>query len=160
MWRTLYAIWLIHFTADLATIASGLRIAAWCLQANDREGYQDSFLDEIRTFDGVPEFGSPDELRARIEDRLRTFCVVPVASMLGSAVAELPRLAAGILSDPRQRSLLFNSAAIGLGTAARATLVGMPLGFVLARSQLGLTPLWRIALAAPAVLAPYVVALA
>jgi len=108
----------------------------------------------------VPEFGSPDELRARIEDRLRTFCVVPVASMLGSAVAELPRLAAGILSDPRQRSLLFNSAAIGLGTAARATLVGMPLGFVLARSQLGLTPLWRIALAAPAVLAPYVVALA
>lgn len=48
---------------------SGLRMAVWCLRADDREGHEQSFLDEIRTFHVVPEFRSPDDLGAQIADR-------------------------------------------------------------------------------------------
>jgi hypothetical protein len=49
----------------------GLRIAAWCLKANDREGHEESFLNEIRTFHVVPDFRTPDDLRIQVEDRLK-----------------------------------------------------------------------------------------
>src|SRR6478752_776415 len=49
----------------------GLRLAVWCLRANDREGHEESFLSELRTFHVVPEFTTPDDLRAQIEERLK-----------------------------------------------------------------------------------------
>ena len=48
---------------------------------------------------------------------------------------------------------------LGFGTAALATLVGVPLGFGLARFELRFKTALRLALVAPAVLPPYVVAL-
>jgi len=50
---------------------SGLRIGIWCLDVHDREGHEESFLNEVRAFHVVPAFSSPDDLRAQIEERLR-----------------------------------------------------------------------------------------
>lgn len=58
---------------------SALRIASWCLRADDREGHEQAFLEEIRTFHVVPEFTSPDDLRAQIEDRLRAIAAEDLA---------------------------------------------------------------------------------
>ncbi|MYD87368.1 MAG: DUF4062 domain-containing protein [Acidobacteria bacterium] len=49
----------------------GLRIAGWALDTKHREGPQQAFLDEIRTFHVVPSFQSPDNLRRQVHDRLR-----------------------------------------------------------------------------------------
>jgi hypothetical protein len=58
---------------------SGLRMAVWCLRADDREGHEQSFLDEIRTFHVVPEFTSPDDLGAQIADRLKAIAAEDLA---------------------------------------------------------------------------------
>lgn len=58
---------------------AGLRMAVWCLRADDREGHEQSFLDEIRTFHVVPEFTSPDDLGAQIGDRLRAIAAEDLA---------------------------------------------------------------------------------
>jgi iron(III) transport system permease protein len=90
------------------------------------------------------------------------FCVAPVAYMFGIAVVGAwgDEIAATLLLDVRQRLLLYNTALLGVGTAIVATLVGAPLGLALARIPIRVKPAVRLALAAPAVLPPYVVALA
>jgi hypothetical protein len=67
---------------------SGLRVAVWCLDANDREGHEESFLNEVRAFHVVPAFSSPDDLRVQIEDRLRVIAAEDLAPWckLGNAV--------------------------------------------------------------------------
>lgn len=67
---------------------SGLRIATWAAKVGDREGHEQSFLDEIRTFHVVPEFGSPEVLQEQIEERLRTIAAEDLAPWckLGSVV--------------------------------------------------------------------------
>lgn len=57
----------------------GLRLAVWCLRANDREGHEESFLSELRTFHVVPEFTTPDDLRAQIEERLKAIAAEDLA---------------------------------------------------------------------------------
>ncbi len=57
----------------------GLRIAAWALAANDREGHEQSFLEEIRTFHVMPEFKSPNDLKVQIEDRLKAIAAEDLA---------------------------------------------------------------------------------
>jgi hypothetical protein len=57
----------------------GLRLAVWCLRTNDREGHQESFLGEVRTFHVVPEFVTADDLRAQIEDRLKMIAAEDLA---------------------------------------------------------------------------------
>lgn len=84
------------------------------------------------------------------------FSVVPVAYML---VRALPVGFAPVL-DSRQSGLLYNTAVLGIGTSILATFVGVPLGFALARVPLPFKTAVRLALLAPAVLPPYVVALA
>ena len=44
----------------------GLRVAAWALDTQEREGPQQAFLDEVRTFHVVPAFGSPADLRRQV----------------------------------------------------------------------------------------------
>jgi hypothetical protein len=58
---------------------SGLRIAVWCSKTNDREGHEESFLNEVRTFHVVPPFASPDDLRSQIEERLRAIAAEDLA---------------------------------------------------------------------------------
>ena len=49
----------------------GLRISAWALDTQQREGPQRAFLDEIRTFRVVPSFQSSADLERQVRARLR-----------------------------------------------------------------------------------------
>jgi iron(III) transport system permease protein len=92
-------------------------------------------------------------------------CVLPLIYMLvvsftgvdGSVTfANYGRL----LSEARQRALLMNSALLGAATALVATILGTPLGLLLARADLPAKSLVRLALIIPLVLPPYVLGLA
>ena len=66
----------------------GLRIAVWALDTQEREGPQQSFLDEVRTFHVVPAFRSPDDLQQQVSERLRSIAAEDLApwAKLGSLV--------------------------------------------------------------------------
>lgn len=57
----------------------GLRLAVWCLNAADREGHEESFLNEARAFHTVPAFATPGDLRAQVEDRLKAIAAEDLA---------------------------------------------------------------------------------
>ena len=65
-----------------------------------------------------------------------------------------------LLTEARQRELLMNSALLGAASATVATIVGAPLGLLLARADLPAKGLLRLALIIPLVLPPYVLGLA
>lgn len=65
-----------------------------------------------------------------------------------------------LLMERRQHQLLASSALLGAGASALATLIGAPLGLLLARSDVRGKDWWRLALAVPLVVPPYVLALA
>jgi hypothetical protein len=67
---------------------SGLRIAVWCLDTDQREGHEQAFLEEVRVFHVVPGFGSPDDLRGQVEQRLKDIAAEDLAPWckLGSVV--------------------------------------------------------------------------
>ena len=57
----------------------GLRIAVWALKTQDREGHEQAFLEEVRTFHVAPEFSSPEDLQLQIEDRVRAIAAEDLA---------------------------------------------------------------------------------
>jgi iron(III) transport system permease protein len=75
------------------------------------------------------------------------------------ALASPGAWAATILDD-RQRGLLINTTALGVGSAVFATAIGAPLGFILSRVPLPFKSGLRVTLMAPLLLPPYVIALA
>lgn len=86
--------------------------------------------------------------------------VLPLAYLLATACADATGGdVASMLLDARQRSLLYNTARLGIGTAILATAVGVPLGIALARVPLRRKALIRLGLAAPVLLPPYIIAL-
>jgi len=89
-------------------------------------------------------------------------CLLPAGYMLvaGLETGVQRSAAAAFLLDARQRELLTNSALLGTGTALISSAVGVPLGLALARIPLPWKPGLRLALAAPALLPPYIVGLA
>jgi iron(III) transport system permease protein len=87
-------------------------------------------------------------------------CLLPAASLLTMALGSADLAHRAVWLDARQRGLLWNTALLGAGTAGLATAIGAPLGLALARIDLRGKWLLRIALAAPVLLPPYVVALA
>ena len=66
----------------------GLRIAAWALETQQREGPQQAFLEKVRTFHVVPAFHSPVDLQRRVSERLRGIAAEDLApwTKLGSIV--------------------------------------------------------------------------
>lgn len=66
----------------------GLRIAVWTVDTQQREGPQQSFLDEARAFYVVPAFRSPADLQEQVNRRLRDIAAEDLApwSKLGSIV--------------------------------------------------------------------------
>ena len=84
-------------------------------------------------------------------------CVLPVVAILTMA---LRSGTAALALDARQWGLLVNTASLGIGTAVLASAIGAPLGLLLARASLPRKAMLRVALAAPLLLPPYVVALA
>jgi iron(III) transport system permease protein len=87
-------------------------------------------------------------------------CLLPVVYVFGTSLTGVSTGAAALFLDARQRALLYNTTLLGIGVAALSTAIGAPLGIVLARVPLQRTAALRIALAAPMLLPPYVVALA
>lgn len=59
--------------------SQGLRIAVWARAETNREGHEQSFLDEVRVFHVTPQFTSSEELQASIEDRLRAIAAEDLA---------------------------------------------------------------------------------
>jgi hypothetical protein len=55
------------------------RMALWTSTAPEREGPEQSFLDEVRVFHVVPEFSSPVDLRRQVEERLRMIAAEDLA---------------------------------------------------------------------------------
>ena len=87
-------------------------------------------------------------------------CVLPIAYLVLTTLAEGSGTYAALVLDSRQRGLLFNTALLGIGTALLATAIGVPLGIALARVPLRRKAVIRLIAAAPVLLPPYVVALA
>jgi hypothetical protein len=56
-----------------------LRMAVWTSSAADREGHEQSFLDEVRTFHVVPAFRTADDLQRQVEDRMRAIAAEDLA---------------------------------------------------------------------------------
>ena len=50
---------------------SGLRICVWALDTDQREGPEQSFLEEVRVLHVANTFQSPDDLRRQVERRMR-----------------------------------------------------------------------------------------
>src|SRR6266567_2827400 len=65
-----------------------------------------------------------------------------------------------LLTDVRQRDLLFTSTLVSIGSALLATIVGAPLGLLLARADLRTKRFLRLALVVPLVIPPYILGLA
>ncbi len=84
-------------------------------------------------------------------------CVLPVVSVFGTAVGGF---SGAFAFDARRWTLLTNTFALGVGAALFAAALGVPLGFALARATLRQRAALRLALAAPMLLPPYIVALA
>ncbi len=92
-------------------------------------------------------------------------CVLPVVYMIGVSLVNAETSVnlenyRRLLVEPRQRALLLNSTLLGASSAVFGTLLGAPLGILLARSRLPAKRLLRIALVIPLIIPPYVLALA
>jgi iron(III) transport system permease protein len=84
--------------------------------------------------------------------------VLPLAYMIVTSVQDVPVTV--LLLEERQWTLVYNSGVLAATTSILTSLIGVPLGFGLARVPLPRSPVVRIALATPVLLPPYVVALA
>ena len=87
-------------------------------------------------------------------------CVLPVAWTFLELLRRPPAITSELLLDSRRRGLLYSTTALGVGTSILATLIGVPLGILLGRVSVPGKAVLRIALAAPAFIPPYVMALA
>jgi iron(III) transport system permease protein len=92
-------------------------------------------------------------------------CVLPAIYMLGVSLINVDGGFSldhyrRLLTEPRQRELLLTSTLLGGGTAALATVLGAPLGLLLARVELRGKRLLRLVLVIPLVIPPYILALA
>jgi iron(III) transport system permease protein len=87
-------------------------------------------------------------------------CLFPIGYLLFCSLSGTDVAYRALWLDTRQRWLLSNTAFLGTGTALLATAIGSPLGLALARISLPRKGLLRVALSAPVLLPPYIVALA
>ena len=86
-------------------------------------------------------------------------CLLPIVYLLVVSLSSVEGLSA-LLLDRRQHRLLSSTAVLGICTALLATVIGAPLGVVLARTAVRRKAVLRLVLAAPVLLPPYIVALA
>lgn len=93
------------------------------------------------------------------------FSVLPIGYMLALSFTneqgdfDLENYRTLLAFDPRQRGLLLSSAVLGFGAACLSTVIGIPLGLLLARAEFAFKRFWRFALVVPLVIPPYIFAL-
>lgn len=63
----------------LAAEQQGLRIAVWAKDVPDREGHEQSFLEEVRAFHTTGSLSTPEDLTAGVEERLRRIAAEDLA---------------------------------------------------------------------------------
>src|SRR5262245_45037288 len=85
-------------------------------------------------------------------------CILPLVYLFVELLNRPPLGAVWL--DARRRGLMYNTLILGMGTAGLSTAIGAPLGILLGRIHVRRKPFVRLILAAPALLPPYVVALA
>jgi len=93
------------------------------------------------------------------------FCILPVVYMFGVSLTDAagsftPDNYRQLFTEPRQRGLMLASIMLGGGAAIFATILGAPLGLLLARARLPAKRFLRLALIVPLVVPPYIMALA
>jgi ABC-type Fe3+ transport system permease subunit len=86
-------------------------------------------------------------------------CLLPIAYLLIIPLGSGTIAYGDLRLDARQQGLLRNTTLLGAGTALLATGIGAPLGLALARVPFTRKTLLRVALAAPVLLPPYIMAL-
>jgi iron(III) transport system permease protein len=86
-------------------------------------------------------------------------CLLPVAYLCTTSLAGMQGAITALWLDARQRTLLYNTALLGIGAALLSTAIGAPLGITLARVPLKRKTAIRVVLAAPMLWPPYVMAL-
>jgi hypothetical protein len=84
-------------TEYLAAEEHGLRVAVWAKELHDREGHEESFLAEIRTFHTTGLFDTPAELVDDVERRVRRIAAEELAPWvkLGPIVFRARRITEG-----------------------------------------------------------------
>jgi len=91
-------------------------------------------------------------------------CALPVLFMLVLSLQSADGLSfenyRHLLTQPRQRELLLTSAVLAGGAALIGTIIGAPLGLLLARADLPAKRFLRLALIVPLVIPPYILGLA
>src|SRR5687768_10804208 len=92
-------------------------------------------------------------------------CVLPVFYMFAISLTDASGAISfdnyrELFSEPRQHELLWTSTLLAGGATLLATILGVPLGLVLARCPLPSKQFLRIALVVPLIVPPYVLALA
>jgi iron(III) transport system permease protein len=87
-------------------------------------------------------------------------CILPLLYVFTTSLTGINAAAGALVLDARQRTLLYNTTLLGVGAAALSTAIGAPLGITLARVPLKRKAAIRVALGAPVLLPPYVVAVA
>lgn len=72
----------------------GLRVAIWAKDVTDREGHEQAFLDEVRTFHTTGRFETGEELARDVERRLRRIAAEDLAPWvkLGALVFRARRI--------------------------------------------------------------------
>ncbi|MBI3941037.1 MAG: iron ABC transporter permease [Acidobacteria bacterium] len=93
------------------------------------------------------------------------FCLAPPLYLLGISLIQTHDFLAldavvKFFGDPRRAALLGNSLLLAAASAAVATLIGVPLGLLLARADLPGRPFFRTALAVPLLVPSYILGLA
>lgn len=86
------------------------------------------------------------------------FVVLPLVLLGGSLVAEPGALA--VIARPLEREAAWNTVLLALGTTAFALFAGLPLGVLVARTDLPGAARWRVLATLPYVVPPYVSAIA
>jgi Domain of unknown function (DUF4062) len=81
-------------TEYLAAEEHGLRVAIWAKEVDDREGHEQSFLEEVRAFHTTGIFGTADELLDDVSRRIRRIAAEDLApwAKLGSIVLRARRI--------------------------------------------------------------------
>ena len=83
--------------AEYLAAEHGLRVAVWAKDVEDREGYEESFLEEVRTFHATGRFSTPAEFAEDVDRRFRRIAAEDLApwAKLGAVVFRARRIAEG-----------------------------------------------------------------
>ncbi|MFK7929700.1 MAG: ABC transporter permease [Myxococcota bacterium] len=85
--------------------------------------------------------------------------VLPLGVLLAYGLAD-PAAALSALAEPRNLEAGFNTVIVSLGVTAFTLIVGVPLGFLVGRTDLPIRSTWKVLATMPYIVPPYIAAIA